>query len=154
MSSIENRLSELGLSLPDSSGAAANYVPYVKTANLVYISGQICKWNSEMKFTGKLGKDLTVDEGKEAARICILNVLYHLKDACVGDFTKVKSCVRLNVFINSTDTFYEQPSVANGASDLLIEIFGDIAKHTRVAVSVPSLPLNSAVEIDAVFEIQ
>lgn len=150
---IESRLEELKISLPDTSSAAATYVPYTKSGNLVYISGQICRWNGEMQFTGKLGREFSVEEGKKAARICALNLIYHLKEACDGDLDRVRACLRLNVFINSVDNFYEQPQVANGASELMLEIFGEAARHTRVAVSVPSLPLNSAVEIDAVFEI-
>ncbi len=153
MPTIESRLEELKISLPNNSAPAANYVPFVKSGNLVYISGQVCRWNGEMQFTGKVGREFSADEAKKAARICALNIIYHLKEACDNDLDRVKSCLRLNVFVNSVDNFIEQPSVANGASDLILEVFGDAGKHTRVAVSVPSLPLNSAVEVDAVFEI-
>ncbi|NQY81316.1 MAG: RidA family protein [Candidatus Caenarcaniphilales bacterium] len=153
MPSVEARLEELKISLPELAAPAANYVPYTVSNNQVFISGQLPKWNGELQFTGKVGREFSIDEAKQAARICGLNIIFHLKNACNGNLNRVKSCLKLNVYVNSSDNFSEQPQVANGVSDLMIEIFGDAGKHARAAVSVPSLPSNSVVEVDAIFEI-
>lgn len=152
-STTEQKLSSLGLTLPDVTPPVANYVPYVISGNLVYISGQICMWEGSLKYTGKLGKDLSVEEGKQAAHICALNVLAQLKHAAKGNLDHVSRCIKLGIFINSTDDFTDQPNVANGASDLMVNVFGDKGKHARAAVSSNSLPLGTAVEVDAVFEL-
>ncbi|MCH2226317.1 MAG: RidA family protein [Candidatus Caenarcaniphilales bacterium] len=154
MPSVEDKLEKLKISLPDIAAPAANYVPYTISGNQVFISGQICKWNGEMQFSGKVGREFSIDEAKQAARICGLNIIYHLKDACSGDLNRVKTCLKLNVFINSIEQFNQQPEVANGVSDLMIDIFGEAGKHARSAVSVLSLPSNSAIEVDACFEIK
>ncbi len=144
----------LKIELPQISNPIANYVAYKKVDNLLYVSGQVCKKDGIMLFSGKIGKDLTLDEGKKAARLCGFNILAQVKDACGGDLSRVKSCVRLNVFVNSAESFYDYASVANGASDLMSEVFGeDIGKPTRIALGVYGLPSNSAVEIDAIFAI-
>lgn len=153
MPSIDTRLEELKITLPEFAAAAANYVPYTVSNKQVFISGQLPQWNGELQFSGKVGREFSIDEAKQAARICALNIIFHLKNACAGDLNRVKSCLKLNVYVNSSDNFKEQPKVANGASELLIEIFGDAGKHARAAISVPSLPSNSVVEIDAIFEI-
>ena len=152
-SRIDSKLKELGIELPEGVAPAANYVPYVITGNLVVISGQICKWQGEMKYKGKLGKDLSVEQGKDAAKICMLNVLSQLKHACGGNLDKVARCVRLGIFVNCTDSFTEQPGVGNGASDLVVEIFGDKGRHARAAIGCNSLPLDTAVEVEAIFEL-
>jgi enamine deaminase RidA (YjgF/YER057c/UK114 family) len=153
MSKIAARLKELGVELPGSNPPAGNYVPYVKTGNLVYVAGQTCKWNGVMQVEGKLGKEVSVEQGQKASRFCLLNVLLQLKNACEGDLDRVKRVVKMNVYINCAPDFYQLPQVGNGASDLLIEIFGDKGRHARSAVGAHSLPLNSAVEIDAIFEL-
>ncbi|NDF12216.1 MAG: RidA family protein [Proteobacteria bacterium] len=154
MSVIAARMIELGIELPGANPPAGNYVPFVRTGNLVHIAGQTCKWNGVMQFEGKLGKELTVEQGQKAARFCLLNILLQLRNACEGDLDKVKRAVRMTVYVNCAADFYQLPQVGNGASDLMIEIFGERGKHVRSAVGAHSLPLNSAVEIDAIFELK
>ena len=149
---IETKMNELGIELPAAATPAGNYVPFVISGNHVYISGQITARDGKIEFIGKLGSDYSVEEGQQAARICGLNILSQLK-AAVGDLDKVKRCVRLGGFVNSIPEFTDQPKVINGASDLMVEVFGDAGRHARAAVSCPSLPLGVAVEVDAVFEI-
>ena len=141
---IESKLAELGLELPEPKIPVANYVPFTKSGNLIFISGQV----SQIK--GKLGADVSEEDGYKAAQQCALGVLAQLKGALGGDLSKVKSCIRLGVFVNSTDNFIAQPQIANGASDLIAETVG---KHARAAVSANSLPLGFAVEVDAIFEV-
>lgn len=152
MSRIEDKLAALGISVPRPSTPAANYVPWVRTGSLVHIAGQIPVWEGERRFLGKLGAELGVDEGKEAARLCVLNVIAQVKAACDGDLDRLVRFVKLNGFVNSVPTFTDQPAVINGASDLLVEIFGDAGRHARSAVGVASLPFGVAVEIDAIVE--
>lgn len=149
--SIENRLTELGITLPDAPAPAANYVPFVQTGNLVFISGQISQ-NEAGLITGKLGDAMSVEQGAEAARRCGLALIAQLK-AAIGDLDRVKRVVKLTGFVNSTPDFTEQPKVVNGCSDLMVQVFGDAGRHARAAVSAPSLPLGVSVEIEAVFEI-
>ncbi len=149
--SIENRLTELGITLPDAPAPAANYVPFVQTGNLVFISGQISQ-NEAGLITGKLGDSMSVEQGAEAARRCGLALIAQLK-AAIGDLDRVKRVVKLTGFVNSTPDFIEQPKVVNGCSDLMVQVFGDAGRHARAAVSAPSLPLGVSVEIEAVFEI-
>ena len=149
--SIENRLTELGITLPDAPAPAANYVPFVQTGNLVFISGQISQ-NEAGLITGKLGDAMSVEQGAEAARRCGLALIAQLK-AAIGDLDRVKRVVKLTGFVNSTPDFIEQPKVVNGCSDLMVQVFGDAGRHARAAVSAPSLPLGVSVEIEAVFEI-
>jgi enamine deaminase RidA (YjgF/YER057c/UK114 family) len=141
------------ISLPSINNPVANYIAYKKVGNLVFVSGQTCRENGAMKFVGRVGKDLNVEEGKLAARLCGLNILSQIKLACEGNLRQVKSCVRLNVFVSSAEDFFDHALIANGASDLMVEVFGDAGKPTRTSVGVYSLPSNSAVEIDAIFEI-
>src|SRR6059036_1341284 len=148
---IDARLAELKIELPKAAAPVANYVPVVIVGGLAFLSGQVTAWNGEFKFRGKLGRDFTIEQGQEAARICALNIVAQLK-AALGDLDRVKRCVRLGVFVNSTPDFTDQPKVGNGASDLLVQIFGDAGKHVRTAVGAPALPLDVAVEIDAIFE--
>ncbi len=152
MSTIESRLLELGVTLPDAPAPAANYVPYVRTGNQVYISGQISR-NGATLLTGKLGHDLDVAAGAAAAQSCAVAILAQMKQACGGDWTRFVRMVKLVGFVNSTADFTDQPRVINGASDFLVAVLGDAGRHARSAVSAASLPLGVAVEIEAVFEI-
>ncbi len=153
MNRYEEALAELGLTIPEPTVPVATFVPYVVTGNLVYVSGQIPMRDGELGFVGKLGRDYDVGQGREAARACALNVLSVLRLACGGDLDRMTRCVRLGGFINSTDDFTSQPEVMNGASDLLVAVFGERGRHARTAASVNSLPRGVAVEVDAVFEI-
>lgn len=150
---IEARLGELGIELPEPTAPMANYVPYTAAGHFVFIAGQICQWNGERRHVGKLGAEIGMEEGREAARLCALNVLTHLRTACGGDLDRVSRCVQLRGFVNCTPEFTDMPQIVNGASDLMVEIFGDPGRHARAAVGVASLPGGVAVEIEAVFEI-
>lgn len=150
---IDKLLAEKKIELPRAAAPVANYVPVVRAGNLAFVSGQVTVWNGEFRFIGKLGKEFAIEQGQQAARICGLNILAQLKAALDGDLDRVKRCVRLGVFVNSVDDFTDQPKVANGVSDLMVEVFGDAGKHARAAVGVNVLPLNVAVEVEAVFEI-
>ncbi|MCE9648960.1 MAG: RidA family protein [Parvibaculum sp.] len=150
---IEARLTELGITLPKAAAPVANYVPYVVTGSLVFISGQGPMGPNGPEYKGKIGRDLDVEEGKKAARLTALNVIAQLKEATGGDLDRVKRCVKLLGFVNSTPEFVQQPTVINGASDVMVEIFGDAGRHARSAVSAPSLPVDIAVEVEAIFEI-
>lgn len=152
-SAIETKLAELGVTLPDAPAVAGNYVPYVVSGNLVFISGQI-SMNDDGLITGKLGDDFTVEQGMAAAKTCAINLLSQLKAACDGDLGRLVRVVKLGGFVNSTPDFVDQPKVINGASDFLVAALGDIGMHARAAVSAPSLPMGVAVEIDGVFEIK
>jgi enamine deaminase RidA (YjgF/YER057c/UK114 family) len=151
--SIEARLAGLHITLPNVSTPAANYVPYVITGNTVYISGQVPLENGEARYIGKVGDSLSAEDGYEAARLCTLNLLAHLKVACGGDLNRVKRIVRLGGFVNASPDFTQHPQVINGASDLMVEVFGEWGRHARAAVGVGSLPRGVAVEVDAVVEI-
>lgn len=150
---IDARLAELGLSLPEAAAPVGNYVATVISGNLVFISGQIGLENGKLKVAGRLGESLGVDEGYQAARQCGLNLLSQLKAACGGDLDRVRRVVRLAGFVNCTADFIDHPKVVNGASDLMVEVFGDCGRHVRAAVGAPSLPLGTAVEVEGVFEI-
>lgn len=150
---IETRLKDLGISLPAPPAPVASYVPAVKTGNLVFISGQIPMGDGGLKYVGIVGQDLSVDDGKAAARLCAINLLAQVKAACDGDLDRVTRCVKLSVFVNAVPGFGQHPEVANAASDLMVEVFGDAGKHARAAVGAGSLPRNVAVEVEAVFEI-
>ena len=150
--SVEQRLNDLGITLPTPAAAVANYVPFVVTGNLVFVSGQLPLENGKPAIVGKLGEDVTLDDGVRAARLCGLNLLAQAK-AAAGSLDKIKRVVRLTAFVASTPSFTDQPKVVNGASDLMVEVLGDAGRHARVAVGAPSLPLNVAVEIEGVFEL-
>lgn len=149
---IAARLAELKIELPKAAAPVANYVPVVTTGNQAFVSGQVTVWNGDVQFKGQLGKDFQVEEGQKAARLCGLNIVAQLQ-AALGDLDRVKRCVKLNVFVNSAPGFTDQPKVANGVSDFMVEVFGDAGKHARAAVGVAQLPLGVAVEVDAIFEI-
>jgi enamine deaminase RidA (YjgF/YER057c/UK114 family) len=150
---ISTRLSELGILLPVAQPPVATYVPFVRTGNLVVISGQLPMVDGKPAVTGKLGEGVTLQAGQHAARLCLLNVLAHLNTACDGDLDRVRRVVRLGGFVACVAAFTQHPAVINGASDLTVEIFGDAGRHARAAVGVASLPLDAAVEIEAMFEI-
>lgn len=149
---IEARLAELGITLPTPPAPVAAYVPFVKTGNLVFISGQV-SFLGDDHVTGKLGAEVAPDEGQRAARNAAINTLAHLKVACDGDLDRVKRCVSLRVYVASVAAFTGQPSVGNGASELVGEIFGEIGQHARAAVGVTALPLDCPVEVESVWEI-
>ena len=149
---IDARLSDLGLTLPDAPAPAANYVPYVISGKMVYVSGQISQ-NEDGLITGKLGAELDVAAGAEAAKRCGLSLIAQARAACGGDLSKLARVVKLTGFVNSTADFTDQPKVVNGASDLMVAVFGDAGRHARSAVSAASLPLGVAVEIEAIFEL-
>lgn len=150
---IERRLQDLGIELPLPSSPAARYEPFIKVGSLIFISGQLPSWNGELKYKGKLGRDFSIEEGQEASKICSLNLLVQLKMACEGDLNRVLRCIRLGGFVNSTDEFKDHSQVMNGASDLMVSVFGEKGRHTRVAVGVNSLPFGGAVEIEALFDV-
>ena len=150
---VENKLAELGVTLPAPAAAAANYVPYVISGNMVFVSGQITMLDGELQYLGTVGDDLTLDDGIAAARICAINLIAQVKEACGGDLDRVKRVVKLGGFVNSPAEFSDHPKIINGASDLMVEIFGEsIGQHARFAVGAPALPLGVAVEVDAVIE--
>jgi enamine deaminase RidA (YjgF/YER057c/UK114 family) len=153
MSKIDDKLKELNIILPNANNPVGSYLAAKTTGKLLYISGQISIGENGELIKGKLGKDLNTEEGYLAAKRCALSIIAQAKKACDDDLTLIKSCVKLTGFVNSTPEFIEQPKVINGASDLIVSVFGDIGKHTRAAVSTNSLPLGVAVEVDAVFEI-
>lgn len=150
---IAARLKELAIALPAPPAPVASYVPYVVSGNLVFISGQVTAAPDGLKYVGTIGKDLSLEDGKAAARLCLINVLAQLNAACAGNLDHVKRCVKLTVFVNAVPGFEQHPEVANGASDLVVEIFGDAGKHARAAVGAGSLPRNVACEVEAIFEI-
>jgi enamine deaminase RidA (YjgF/YER057c/UK114 family) len=150
---IEARLSELGIELPQASAPVANYVPYTVSGTLVVVSGQVSVRDGKAEYVGKLGAGISLAEGQQAARLCALNILAHLKTACGGDLDKVKQVLRLGGFVNCMPEFTEMPQVVNGASNLMVEVFGDAGKHARAAVGVSSLPLGVSVEVEAMFEL-
>lgn len=154
MTTIEQKISGLDLTLPEAAAPVANYVPYVISGNMVFISGQISKIGDEI-IGGRLGEDLTVERGQEAARLSALNLIAQMKSACGGDLSRVKRVVKLGGFVQAlpTATAADIPKVINGCSDIMVAVFGDAGRHARFAVSAPSLPLDVAVEIDAVIEI-
>lgn len=152
--SVEEKLIKLKINVPKAPNPVGSYVAYKIISNLLYISGQISIDENGIIKKGKLGKDLSVEEGKDAAKLCAINIIAQTKKACTGDLERVVNCIKLTGYVNSTNDFTDQPKVINGASEIITEVFGDAGKHTRAAVSVNSLPLGAAVEIDAIFEIK
>jgi enamine deaminase RidA (YjgF/YER057c/UK114 family) len=150
---IDARLRELGIEVPDPAPPMANYVGHVRAGDLVFVAGQIPIVRGEIQYVGKLGDSVSLEKGQAAARICAVNILGQLKAACGGDLDRVRRIVKLGGFVNSTPEFTQQPQVVNGASDLMVEVFGERGKHARAAVSSNSLPAGVAVEIDAVAEV-
>jgi enamine deaminase RidA (YjgF/YER057c/UK114 family) len=150
---IEEKLNEMGIKIPEAAKPVASYVPFRRVGNLIYISGQDCRVNGKLKYEGKVGRDVTEKEAYEAARITAINLLAILKSA-IGNLDKVVKIVNLHGFVNSADGFVRQPMVINGASDLLLEIFGEKGKHSRCALSANELPFNTPVEIEMIVEVK
>ena len=151
--SIENKLKSLSINLPKAPDPVGAYVASKITGNLVFISGQVSFDNNAKLIKGKVGKELDLNQAQKAAEFCALNILAQLKKFCNGNLDKVKGCVKITGYVNSTDSFIDQPKVINGASDIISKVFDDKGKHARAAVSVNSLPLGAAVEVEAIFEI-
>jgi len=149
----ENKLNELNIKLPKAPEPVGAYVAFKKTNNLLFISGQLPISSEGKIIKGKIGKNLTLEDGQEASRLCVINILAQVKKALDGDLSKVKNCIKITGYVNSTDDFKDQPKVINPASETLSTIFGENGKHSRAAISSNSLPLGAAVEIDAIFEI-
>ena len=150
---FEDKIKELKIVLPEAKAPVGSYVATKVSGKLLYVSGQISINSKGELIKGKVGKDLTTDDAYKAAERCGLSIVAQVKNACDGDLSKVKSCIKLTGFVNSTEDFTEQPKVINGASDLIASIFGDSGMHTRAAVSTNSLPLGVSVEVDAIFEL-
>ena len=150
---FESKIEELKIKLPDARDPVGSYVASKIVGKMLFISGQISISANGELIKGKIGRELKTEDGYEAAKRCGLNIISQVKKACNGDLSKVKSCVKLTGFVNSTEDFVEQPKVINGASDLIVSVFGDAGMHTRAAVSTNSLPLGVAVEVDAIFEL-
>ena len=151
--SFEKKLNELNIKLPEAKAPVGNYVATKVTGKLLFVSGQISIDENGQLIKGKIGKDLDTEAGYNAAKRCALSIVAQVKKACDEDLSKIKSCIKLTGFVNSTEDFIEQPKVINGASDLIASIFGDAGMHTRAAVSTNSLPLGVSVEVDAIFEL-
>ena len=152
--SYDDKLNELKINLPEAKAPVGNYVATKVSGKMLFISGQISIDETGQLIKGKVGKDLDTDAGYNAAKRCALSIIAQVKKACGNDLSKVKSCVKLTGFVNSTDEFIDQPKVLNGASDLIASVFGESGMHTRAAVSTNSLPLGVSVEVDAIFELK
>ena len=149
---VEEKLQQLGITLPPAPAPAANYAPYAMSGGLLFVAGQLPKDDSGLQFAGKLGGGVSIEDGQAAARLCALNILAQAK-AALGDLERIALCLRLNGFVNSTPDFTDQPAVINGASDIIGEVLGAAGVHSRIAVGVASLPMGAAVEVDAVFAV-
>ena len=154
MHSFEENIKNLGLNIPELPKALANYVPYKIVGKTMYISGQAPVKNGELIYKGKVGSDISVEDGIEAARLCVINIIAAAKTGLEGDWSKLDSFVKLTGYVNCQDTFTDQPKIINGASDMLVEIFGDQGRHSRVAVGSNTLPLGISVEIDAIVQLK
>ena len=152
--SVSEKIKKLNLIIPEAPSPVGAYVAFKVINNLVFISGQLPIDKDGKMIKGKVGKDLSLDQAQEAARLCVINILAQIKKAANGNLDNVKNCIKITGFVNSSDTFVDQPKVINPASEILSEIFGEGGKHARAAVSTNSLPLGAAVEIDAIFEIK
>ena len=150
----ENKLKELNISLPKAPDPVGAYVAFKKVDKLLFISGQLPIDINGKMIKGKIGKDLTLDEGQKASKLCVVNILAQAKKAMSGDLNKIKNCIKITGFVNSTDNFTDQPKIINPASETLSLVFGNNGKHSRAAISTNSLPLGAAVEIDAIFEVE
>ena len=150
---IEDNIKKLNINLPNAPDPVGSYVATKIVSKFLYISGQVSINEKGEFIKGKVGKELNLDEGYEAAKRCALNIVSQAKKACSNDLSRIKSCVKLTGYVNSTDNFTDQPKIINGASDIISSVFGEIGKHTRAAVSVNSLPLGVAVEVEAIFEL-
>ena len=153
MSQVEARLKEMGITIPDAPAPAANYVPWMRTGNLIHVAGQVPFVDGKLTATGHLGANASVEDGYDQAKICAINLIAQVKVACDGDLDRVTQVVKLGGFVASTPDFTQQPAVENGASDLMVAAFGDAGKHARFAVGSSVLPLGCLVEVDGIFEI-
>ena len=153
MGNIEQRLSQLGIKLPDTAAPAGTYVPYILEKNQLWISGQVPFWNGKVKYCGKVCSEVSMDDAIMSARICGLNILAQIKKA-LEDLNRVERVIKLNGFVNSASDFTDHPKVINGASDLMVDVFGEFGRHTRLAMGASSLPLNSTTEVDALISIR
>jgi len=154
MSTIEEKLAAMGLTLPQVSLPAANYVPTVTSGNQLFVSGQLPMLDGKPHYIGKVGQNVSMEDAQACAKLCALNILAHSKMALGGDLSRIVRLIRLGVFVNATDSYIDHPKVANGASDFMVSLFGDAGKHARFAVGVSGLPFGVAVEVDATFEIR
>ena len=154
MSQIEKNLQKLNITVPQPASPAANYVGFNRSGNQVLVSGQLPIEDGEVKYIGKVGSQISLEDAQKAARICAINIIAQVKLACDGDLEKVAKCVRLGVFVNADPEFTDHPLVANGASDVIADVFGDAGKHARAATGAGSLPRGVSVEIDAIFELK
>ena len=152
-SKVEQRLEEIGVAIPNAPAPAANYLPFTRTGNLVFVSGQVPFVDGTLTVTGTVGKNASVEDAQKQARVCAINLLAQLKVACDGDLDRVVQVIKLGAFVASANDFYSQPAVVNAASDLMVVAFGDAGQHARFAVGSNALPLNCLVEIDGIFEI-
>ena len=150
---IEARLAELKIELPKAAAPAANYVPWTISGKTLYVAGQIPFWNGELKFVGRIGEAMTLEQGQQAARLCALNIIAQAKVACGGDLDRVVRVLKLTGYVNCVASFTDQPKVINGASDLMVQVFGDAGKHARAAVGANVLPLGVTTEVDAIIEL-
>lgn len=150
---IDARLKELGIVLPQSVPPAANYAPWTRSGNLLFIAGQIPLQDGKDLHSGKLGGGVTIEQGREAAKLCAINILAQVRAALNGDLDRVVRCLRLTGFVNAVPEFADHPQVVNGASDFMVEVFGDAGRHARAAVGAASLPRSVCVEVDAIFEV-
>lgn len=148
---IDARLAELGIELPHAAAPAANYIPYVVTGDLIFVSGQVPFWNGELKGVGKVGRDMDIPAAQEIARICGLNLIAQARAACDGDLDLISGVVKVGGFVNAVPDFDQHPEIINGCSDLMVDVFGDKGRHSRFAVGAGSLPRGVAVEIEAIF---
>lgn len=151
---VEDRLRTLGITLPDAPAPAANYVPFTLHAGILYISGQVPLREGRIAYTGKVGRDLPLEEGQAAARTCAINIIAQAKAACGGDLDRIVRVLKLGGFVNAPEDFKDHPKVINGASDLMVAVFGDTGRHARFAVGAGSLPLDSAVEVEAILAVR
>ena len=151
---IEKNINKLGITIPDAPAPVGAYVAFKFVNKLLFISGQISVDSNGRFIKGKVGKDIDLKKGQEAAKLCAINIIAQAKKACSGDLEKISSCIKLTGFVNSSDEFIDQPKIINGASELISAVFGENGKHTRAAISVNSLPLGVSVEIDAIFELK
>ena len=150
---IDARLKDAGITLPSAPSPQGNYVPYVVAGNLVFLAGQVALVEGDLKFAGMVGRDVSLEDARQSARLCALNLIAQLRAACGGELDRVVQCVKVGGFVACPEGFADQPKVINGASDVLVEVFGDKGRHARFAVGAPALPLGASVEVDAVFEI-
>ena len=151
---IEENIKKLGIAIPDAPAPVGAYVAFKIVNKLLFISGQISVDSNGRFIKGKVGKDIDLKKGQEAAKLCAINIIAQAKKACSGDLEKISNCIKLTGFVNSSDEFIDQPKIINGASELISAVFGENGKHTRAAISVNSLPLGVSVEIDAIFELK